>query len=111
MSKLEQLTLGELIKYLEGLDPEQIARYGIGEPHSYRGFYEDLAFELKKDVTHGKMLADAKGALGFTYTGYKGGDFTMSEHTDVWLAEYGSTGTSISIFILEMMLDVNRRTT
>jgi len=51
------------------------------------------------------MLAYAREALGSTYMGYRGGEFTMDEHTDVWIAEYGdSAGDLIGPTLLCYML-------
>jgi hypothetical protein len=106
--KFEQLTLGELIQLLETEVKKnpQILRVGIGEPHSYRGFYDQLAFEFKTDVTVAKMLQEARGALGNTYHGYKGGEYVMNEHTLVWLSKWGqSSEAPLTLFVLEAMFD------
>lgn len=87
--------LGEIIAHLATLPPEQIVEHGFGDAHSYRGYYEDLAFSPKSDTTVGAMLAVAQGALDRTFTGYKGGEFKMTERTDCWLAEYGDLGIPI----------------
>jgi len=99
------MTLGELIKRLESADPTQVVRWGFGDPHSYRGYYEQLAFEPKENVTVASMLADAKSALGRTFCGYKGGDYVMDEWTSVWIANYGeSGGEGIGDILLNYML-------
>lgn len=86
------MRLGELIEFLKGVDPAKVCRFGLKNPHSYRGYYEDLAFEPAENVTVGEMLAAAEYALGETFTGYKGGEYVMGEHTDCWLANYGDGG-------------------
>ncbi len=96
--------LGAIIERLEQEDPEKRVRLGFWKPHSYRGFYEDLAFEPKQDVTVGEMLASARSALGSTFQGYKGGDYTMSEWATVWLANYGETGETLGPILLDSML-------
>lgn len=98
------MTLGQLIETLEARPRDQRVPLGLGSPYSYRGYYEDLAFPLVRDTTVGAMLAHAKGALGRTYEGYKGGEYVMREHTDVWLAEWGATGEGIGPVLLEFML-------
>lgn len=37
------------------------------------------------------MLENAKSALGATFYGYKGGEYTMHEYTYCWIAEYGTS--------------------
>lgn len=96
--------LKELIEYLEACDPEVVVPVGFNNPHSYRGYYECLAFEPAPNVTIGSMLADARSALGQTYTGYKGGEYTMGEYTDVYLAEWGDTGDAIGTVLLDYMV-------
>lgn len=98
------VTLAELIARLETADPTQVVKHGFHNPQSYRGFYEDLAFEPATDITVGEMLDAARSALGETFEGYKGGYFTMRQHTDCWLAEYGCLGETIGALLLDLML-------
>ncbi len=84
------MNLKELIRQLEEMRPEAIVPHGFGEPMSYRGFYDEVAFEPVENAKIGDMLEHAKSALGATFTGYKGGEFTMQEDTPCWIAEYGS---------------------
>ena len=100
------MTLGELIERLEAADPDRIVRVGFSNPHSYRGHYVELAFEPAENVTVASMLEAARSALGSTYEGWKGGDFTMHEYTDVWLAIEGRTGEGIGPTLLDYMLGV-----
>jgi hypothetical protein len=88
-------TLGEIISYLSGLPLDMVVKQGFTNAHSYRGYYEDLAFEPAPNVTVRQMLQCAKDALGRKFQGYKGGEYAMGEHTDCWLAEYGSSGVPI----------------
>ena len=90
-----QMTLGEMIQFLEGEDPEMMI-HGIGTLDSYRGYYEDLAFSpALGSATVQNLLDTCRGAMGKTFTGYKGGDYLMGESTPLWFAEYGCTGTRI----------------
>jgi hypothetical protein len=99
------MTLGELINALEDHDPAKIVPTGFNSPHSYRGCYEDLAFEPAANATVGDMLADARAALGTTYEGWKGGQFTMRDYTDCWLSQKGdASGESIGPTLLRLML-------
>lgn len=100
-----QYSLGELIAALKAEDPDKMVPLGFGNPHSYRGYYEQLAFEPQRDRTVGDMLADAQSALGATYQGWKGGDFTMTESTDVWLSLRGEAyAETIGRISLALML-------
>ena len=98
-------SLGELIACLERYDPQQRVAVGFGKPMSYRGYYDELAFEPMENTTVGEMLVAAKSALGETFGGYKGGDFTMTEHVDVWIACYGQGfGQKIGALLMRFML-------
>lgn len=90
-------TLGEIIYTLAELPADMVFREGFAEPHSYRGDYYDLAFVPTPNTRAGDMLADAQGAVGKTFTGYKGGVYKMDSLTDCWLAKYGDTGESLNI--------------
>jgi hypothetical protein len=90
-----QMTLGRLIADLEAM-PADTDVSGLAEPHSYRGYYCDLAFEpTSGTVKAGALLAECKSAMGQVFTGYKGGDFVMGALTPVWVAHYGCCGEKL----------------
>ena len=93
---LSQMTLGVLISELEKL-PQEKEIENICSPHSYRGYYSDLALEKQSGTrTVASLVEQLKTeCLGQTFTGYKGGDFYMDENTPMWIAEYGSSGQKI----------------
>lgn len=84
------MSLGELIGILEA-EPNQEKRItpGFTHPHSYRGDYFELAVEPTESTTVGALLKELQGAVGKTYEGWKGGDFTMNKYSRVWIAEQG----------------------
>lgn len=104
-----QLTLGAAIDLLENVDPDTLVA-GLGAPHSYRGYYTDLAFEPESNrQPASEALATLRSCMGKTFTGYKGGDFVMHENTPLWEANYGCTGRPIlsmhrvdGVFVLEL---------
>lgn len=83
------MNLGELIYVLRSVDPEKVVANGFKNPHSYRGIYADVAFEPATDVTVGSMLEAAENALQWTFTAWKGGEYTYDENDDVWIAVEG----------------------
>lgn len=85
-----QMTLGGMIARLEGIDAA--ARVPLSRPHSYRGYYSDLAFELSDPRPVAELLAECRAAMGAVFEGYKGGDYAMSALTPVWVADYGRCG-------------------
>jgi hypothetical protein len=99
------MTLREMIDALALADPSTVVPVGFARPHSYRGYYNDLAFEIERDVSVGSMLADARAALDSTYQGWKGGDYTMHEYVDCYLvAQEGCCGEEIGPVLLSYML-------
>lgn len=89
---LNQLTLAGLIEQLEKLDGKREI-FGIGYAMSYRGYYCDLAFApVDETRTVDDLLRTSKKLIGSTFTGYKGGDYLMDEHTPLWIADYGDSG-------------------
>lgn len=100
------IDLGQYIEYLEKLDQDLVFPIGFNRPHSWRGAYEDLAFVVTPNVKVSEMLASAKEALGTTYQGYKGGDFVMREHTEVYFVMYEYAvydGGQISFLLLRLL--------
>ena len=96
--------LGDIIDFLKTLDPNTPVRDGFGEPHSYRGYYDQVAFKPAQNTTVGLMLSAAESAIGPTFTGYKGGEYTYDRYTDAWIAELGRTGDALSVRLLRYMV-------
>lgn len=104
------MMLGDLIEMLREVDPAVVVPLGFGNPHSYRGYYERLAFERRENATVGEMLAEAESALGKTFQGYKGGEYRMDTFSDVYLAEYGCVGEEIGPTFLRLLLSAGSTT-
>ena len=104
------MTRGELIAALEAAPQDRVCREGFGQPHSDRGNYSDLAFAPAKDVSVASMLANAKSALGATFDGYKGGKYTMSEWTSVFVGEWGACGEPLSPWAVRWLLSTENTT-
>lgn len=93
----EMFTLGDLIKELKKYNTDSpiiIKPFDLIPTNfdSYRGYYTDLAlgYEISNNaMTVGSLLKQAEEAVGKTFTGYKGGEFKMTENTPVWVSNYG----------------------
>jgi hypothetical protein len=104
------MTLGELIYRLKRLPPDEPC--ALCSPHSYRGYYDQLAFELDsfrgtRTRTVKDALEEAESALGRTFEGYKGGEYVMKRDTPVWLSNYGEA-SGFMITELKISNDENR---
>lgn len=90
-----QMTLGNLIAVLTAM-PAGAHVANLSHPHSYRGYYSDLAFERAEGVRPAaELLADCKDAMGKVFEGWKGGDFVMGSLTPLWIAECGDCGEKL----------------
>jgi hypothetical protein len=107
-----QLSLGEIIAKLEGaervtaevqFDFERLVPTSLD---SWRGSYDELGLGFRvtgytdgaddklTEPTVESLLKELRGAIGKTYTGWKGGDFEMGRRTPVWVANPGNCGNT-----------------
>ena len=116
-----QITLGELIEQLEnagtkddGEDKTVCFDFGSAIPtslDSWRGSYNELAlgYELSgydgegkyAESTAEKLLNELKNAIDKTYTGWKGGEYTMNENTPLWVANSGNADNTGIVGIID----------
>lgn len=89
------LKLGEFIEILKTADQEALVN--LGNPHSYRGYYADLALEPLNGapIKVSQLIEQLTLTLDTFETGYKGGEFLMSADTPLWIAHYGGTGLAM----------------
>lgn len=106
LADMDVLTLGELLIKLESLfKPDEYEcdfRYVKfdfknmcpTDFRSWRGIYREISigYDTGVTLTLDDLIRDVKNAIGHIYTGYKGGEFTMSKNTPVWVANYGESG-------------------
>lgn len=115
--KQYHLTLGKFIKYLEEeynsgngnwrviLDsscitagyPEYLTGFkeiGLDVLDSYRGYYEDLAFDVcienGTDTSVEALLDELRASIGMIFEGYKGGEYRAHKDSVLWISRYGS---------------------
>ena len=105
------MTIGEVMDELRTLPRNTTVAYGFGNPHSYRGYYNQCAFEPLTDTTVGEMLDACERAIsGEVFEGFKGGDYytyyTYNAYTTAYLAAWGDTGEEISLALVAWMLRV-----
>ena len=108
----DQLSLGEIISKCEPLAPDSADSPEVifGFEHAYptaldswRGIYSELALGFSCEgmpPTLDHFIETLKSAIGETFTGYKGGSFTMSEKTPVWVANYGNSGNTAIVDVI-----------
>lgn len=104
------MKLGEVIQRLSKESGDLVLPYGIEHPHSYRGYYERLAFELDREPsTVDDWLALLRSCVGRTFQGWKGGDFTMGEDSLVYVANEGSTGEPITKLWIDALITLAKK--
>ncbi len=116
LSDSDQMLLGGLIEAFEKIvahrdedRDEPIVRFDFGymfptSLDSWRGSYDELALDYThegEELTATKFLELLKSAVGKNFTGYKGGGFTMSEATPVWVSNYGEGCNTAVIGIID----------
>lgn len=123
LANSDQLTLGKLIKKIENVVKKGYKCYDGSEPtvrydfeylfptkiDSWRGSYAELALNYKTEGEYlpvSKFLDLLKSAIGATFDGYKGGEFTMHEDTPVWVANYGNSGNTAVVDVLDCNYEV-----
>lgn len=94
-------TLGDFIKKLKTLEQDKPIEFGFGgavptEFDSYRGYYAEIALGYEgaygtSAVLVSELLEKAEACIGETFQGWKGGDFTMNEDTNLFVANSGNT--------------------
>jgi len=89
------MTIQELIESLSSLNGDVLFEKGLCNPHSYRGYYDQLGVEPCENSIE-NMISCLRDSIGETFHGWKGGDFTMHDSTNVYLAHEGCTGMLIT---------------
>ncbi len=87
--------LGDFLSQLRDADPE--ATIPLANPHSYRGYYSDLALEPVNGapIKVWQLINQLSDVIDTELTGYKGGEFMMSADTPIWVANHGCTGAAL----------------
>lgn len=126
MKTSSQITLGELIARVEPIVAKQREVIEKYEDEAYvcfdfeyayptdliswRGSYAELSLTFTfpdhsdkntEPLTVTAFLELLKGAIGKTYTGYKGGEFVMGRQTPIWVANYGNSGETAVIGVID----------
>lgn len=96
---MQGLTIGDLferLKYLPRDTPcyieDEDGKHGVRYPHSYRGYYEQVALDIDESTTAIKaseLYRMLEPLPGNYLTGWKGGEFLISDETPVWISRPG----------------------
>lgn len=114
----DQLRLGEIISKLEQIKRKGYKHSDGTEPtvqfdfeylfpdsiHSWRGSYDELALNFKTEgdpMPLSDFINLLKDAVGKTFTGWKGGEYYMTERTPVWVANPRNAGSTAVVGVLD----------
>ncbi len=103
LNKVKIMNLEQYIRLLESFDPAQKLPLGLGNPHSWRGDYYDLAFEPVENITVGEMLQIAENCIDRTFDGWKGGEYKMTPFTTIHV-DYRGHCYDLGLFLLLQVL-------
>jgi len=89
-----KMELKEFKYCIENTEKGKQFNYGISEPFSWRGRYDEVAFQiLEQPMTREEILANIQKAYTCTFYGYKGGEYTYQDYTEVHFEEDSSRYT------------------
>ena len=78
------MTLKEFRDYIQSFPKDTKFNYGVSYPFSWRGIYDEVAFELLDEpMTRESMLYNINAAYVEIFTGYKGGEFRYDDDTPI----------------------------
>ena len=78
------MNLEEMNNYFRGFKDGTKFEYGISEPFSWRGSYDEVAFEiLREEMTKEEIIKRIELAYAETFHGHKGGEYTFKDYTSV----------------------------
>lgn len=78
------MELKEFKDYVQNFKQGTEFEYGVSDPFSWRGSYDEVAFEvLQEPMTREEILAKIDKAYSEIFYGYKGGKFTFNDCTPV----------------------------
>lgn len=86
------MNLIDLKNHVSGFPEGTMFKYSLSEPFSWRGSYNEVAFDIiEKESSREAVLAMINLAYNKIFYGYKGGQYSYSDHTPVnFETNYGS---------------------
>lgn len=101
------MNLGELFDKFKSLtNNDFVFTVGFNNPHSYRGYYNDLAFEICNFVNLREIKASIEEGLKESFTGYKGGELSYSKTTRTHLSAYSMCNNNSEDDLEKLVVDM-----
>jgi len=90
----KKMELKDFKQHIENAEKGKTFEYGISNPFSWRGSYDEVAFEiLEIPMTREEMLIRIQKAYDDVFYGYKGGEYRFSDWTTVNFEDSGRSYT------------------
>lgn len=123
MESSDQLTLGDIISKCQEIKNRDYKQTGGEEPFvrfdfeylfptkvdSWRGAYCELALNFETEgaeLSLSQFIKLLEDTVDNVFTGYKGGDFKMTKQTPVWVANYGNSGSTAIVGVIDNSYEV-----
>lgn len=108
------MNLGQLnAVFLKMTDESFVFTRGFNTPHSYRGYYNELAFQPAEDIALQDVIKALDRAYSEVFYGYKGGEFEYNMETTCHLAYKGNCTDNDCLrfgsLVAEMVAEYNSR--
>lgn len=82
------MNLEEFKDYVKSFAPGKMFDYGISEPFSWRGSYDEVAFDvLTNPMSREEILRRIEMAYTQEFHGYKGGEYRYRDYTPIHFEE------------------------
>lgn len=82
------MTLKEFKDYINGFPNGTEFDFGVSEPFSWRGSYDEVAFDImEQKMSKENILKNIELAYTETHFGYKGGEYQYKDYTDIHFEE------------------------
>lgn len=108
------MNLGQLnAVFLKMTDKSFVFTKGFNTPHSYRGYYNELAFQPAQDIKLEVVIKSIDRSYIETFEGYKGGEFSYNAETTCHLSWIGNCTEDdclrLGSLVAEMVAEYNSR--
>jgi hypothetical protein len=105
------MTLKDFKDYIESFPKKTEFKYGISKPFSWRGSYDEVAFEIVEyPMVKEQVLEHIELAYTETFNGYKGGDFVYGDNTTVNFEEsyFHCSGGEYTLRMIQLIEGVEK---
>jgi len=86
------MNLIDLRNHINNFPQGTVFKYGLSEPFSWRGRYNEVAFNvLEQEISREDILSNIGMTYSKSFHGWKGGEYSYGDNTEIHFEEsYGS---------------------